>query len=210
MYKPRLDELHDYMTARWIANGFKQLPEPADTQAYIVIVITASSYEDCQNFTDFEERYLDAALYSLESGIRHSHNSEFYYTGAYYNDDMLVLISSPGDKPEHAKSKEDRTSYIPNAAALQKIKEDIEARWIRNGFVKLDEPVEDTYGIYSAFQAGDKDCTNAETFRFIYLEPTILAIEREIPKSENGEFYCITVECDANNVFSITSSRGTL
>jgi hypothetical protein len=210
MYKPRLDELHDYMTARWIANGFKQLPEPVDTQAYISIIINASFYEDCQNFTDFYERYLESALRTLGAGVRASHNGEFYYAGAYYRDDMLVLISSHGDMPEHAKSKEDRTSYIPDAAALQTIKEDIEARWLSNGFVKLDEPVKYADGVYCAFQVGDEYCPDAETFRFIYLEPAILAIERVIPKSENSEFYCIAVRCNADNVFSITSSRGAL
>lgn len=204
MYKPRLDELHDYMTARWIANGFKQLPEPVDTQAYITIVITASSYEDCQNFTDFYARYLESALQSLEKGVRFNHGGEFYYAGAYYNDDMLVLISSHGVL-EHVN----RTSYVPDATALQKIKEDIEARWIRNGFAKLNKPVEDTYGIYSAVKIGE-DCTDAETFRFIYLEPTILAIEREIPILENSEFYCISVEYKVDNVLVITSSRGAL
>lgn len=204
MYKPRLDELHDYMTARWIANGFKQLPEPVD-KTYISIIINSSTYEDCQNFTDFYERYLESALQSLEEGVRFNHGSEFYYVGAYYNDDLLVLISSHGDIPEHVN----RTSYVPDATALQKIKEDIEARWIRNGFAKLDKPVENTYGVYSAVQIGE-DCIDAETFRFIYLEPTILAVEREIPISENGEFYYISVEYRVDNVLVITSSRGAL
>jgi len=208
MYTPRLNELNDYMNARWIANGFKKRLEPIDTKAYLLVAIPAT-FEDCENFTDFDELHLEFALQSLEDSVRHRHNGEFYWVGAYFEGETLVLMSSYGDMPEEAKDKEERVQYIPDTEALQKIKNDIEARWIRNGFVKLDEPVEDACGIYCAVKLDADDCYTATDFDFIYLEPTILCIEKEMPLSEQGEFYCVDVQCRSDNVFVVTSTRGT-
>jgi len=81
----------------------------------------------------------------------------------------------------------------------------LESRWVRNGFVKLDEPEEGKGELYVAMKPQPEEYN--EDFDFLYLEPAMQALEEAVAKEDGGKYYLVDVYYD-DDVLSIISSCG--
>jgi len=78
-------------------------------------------------------------------------------------------------------------------------------RWRQNNFVELHEPDDTEEYSYIALQLQPEDYE--DEFDFLYWEPAMIALEKEVIKHDNRKFYKVEVFCD-DDILVIASSRG--
>ena len=84
-------------------------------------------------------------------------------------------------------------------------KRNLEVRWVRNGFTKLEEPEEGKGQLYIAMKPKPEEYN--EDFDFLYLEPALLALEGAVANEDGGKYYLVDVYYD-DDMLCIISSCG--
>jgi len=92
---------------------------------------------------------------------------------------------------------------------IERVQEILEDRWVAHGFTKLTEPADADSEVYCAFQLNE-ECTTSENFRFLFLEPALMALERGVRDEEGGEYFRVRAYYNTEDVIVVTSSRGLL
>ena len=94
---------------------------------------------------------------------------------------------------------------IDRDAFCETLRKGMIARWLRNGFRLLDEPLATRECLYVAMKYDEE--LGYEQFRFLYLEPAFQSLEKAIAREDNGEFYRVEAYFDGD-VLCLTTSRG--